>query len=343
MGLILKTNSNMVANSLGNVRDLLTASEIVSQYIERVESDGGVVGNLSALTSISEFLVANKLAGKVRNLASASLGCKVDVSGNLIKLYDLFGSDLQPNYFTYANSEYTDSGTIPVDNARQLKYVAGSGSERPYILMNSSATDSFAAHSGGVLKEIKSQRIGALSSSLYCSTALFNESSRPTVTIAGFTEKVVVPTNQTFVIQVVPSLTTEQINLRSYDARNDTVNATGQFSTLELTKVMGGNPALSAFKNKKLISGRLDLANKTLKLNANHDLDSSYSKYSKTSRSIPSITAKANKSLHLVVPSLPGGSQSFGNIKVYDIVVMRDLDDQMYESMLEHLVSIVSI
>ena len=63
MGLILKTNSTMVANSLGNIRGLLTPDEIISQYIERVEEDGGVINNLSLLTNIANFLAENKLAG----------------------------------------------------------------------------------------------------------------------------------------------------------------------------------------------------------------------------------------------------------------------------------------
>lgn len=341
MGLILKTNSTMVANSLGNIRDLLTSNEIISQYIDRVEEDGGTINNLSLLTNIANFLAENKLAGKVRNFASASLGYKVDGSGNLVKLYDLFGNDFYPNYFSYSNGAYTDNGDVPVNSARQLKYMAGSALERPYILMNSSVTESYAQASGGVLKEGKKQKIG-LSTSLYCAAALYNESSRPTTTLSGFIEDAVTPTNPVLSIQLVPGTSTDQLFLRAYDIRNDTATLTGQYSTLELTKSIDGNTAMSGFGNKKLIAGRLDISKSTLTLKGNQSLLKEYGSYSKASRTIPSITAKATKNLHLTVPGLTGGSYPFGNIKVYDIVVMRDIDDQTYESMLEHLVSIVT-
>lgn len=341
MGLILKTNSTMVANSLGNVRDLLTSNEIISQYIDRVEEDGGTISNPTLLTSIANFLAENKLAGKVRNFASASLGYKVDASGNLVKLYDLFGNDFYPNYFSYLNEAFIDNANVPVNNARQLKYMAGSSLERPYVLMNSSITESYAGLSGGVLKEGKPQKIGS-STSLYLAAALFNEESRPTITLSGFIEDTVVPKNPVLSTQVVPNINTDVVLFRSYDIRNDTVDLTGQYSTLELTKSIAGNVAMSGFRNKRLIAARLDTSKNTLTLKGNQSLLNDYNSYSKTSRVITSVTAKATKNLHLTVPGLTGGSYPFGNIKVYDIVVMRDLDDQMYESMLEHLVPIVS-
>ena len=341
MALILKTNSAMVANSLGNIRDLLTSNEIISQYIERVEEDGGTISNPTLLTNIANFLAENKLIGKVRNFASASLGYKVDASGNLVKLYDLFGNDFYPNYFSYSNGAYIDNANVPVNNARQLKYMTGSSLERPYILMNSSAVGSYATSCGGVLKEGKNQKIGS-STSLYFAAALFNEESRPAITLSGFIEDTVVPSNQVLSIQAVPDLNTDAVIFRSYNIGADTANPNGQNSPLELSKSISGNTAMSGFRNKRLIAARLDTSKNTLTLNRNQSLLNDYNSYSKKSRVITSITTKATKNLSLTVPGLTGGMYPFGNIKVYDIVVMRDIKDQAYESMLEYLVSIVS-
>lgn len=346
MALILKTDMVVVGNTLGNVRDSLSVNDIVNDFTSRVSLDGGVIVNATYLNQLATFLVENKLSGKVRNIASPSLAVKKDASNNVIRLYGLFGADFEPNYYTQSAGVVTDKGGSYISVDRQLKYFDGQASGiRPYILTNTSSTGSFANGSGGVLKEKNSNYICASNLSTFIVSALNDETSRPLTPLLGFLSSNPNDKNPVHTVFCAPGTVTDSVVYRLYDTRNDAAVQDGYFSSLNSDKTINSNMALSAIQSKKVISSFYTGSNNNNFIFCNQNAALEYVNYTSVTRAITNpISVKSKTKVNLSVPYMyTGNGYTFPNIKVHDIIVMRDLTLNQHKKVLEFLNSVVSV
>ena len=346
MALILKTDTVVVGNTLGNVRDNLSVNDIVNDFTSRVSLDGGVIVNATYLNQLATFLVENKLSGKVRNIASPSLAVKKDASNNVIRLYGLFGADFEPNYYTQSAGVITDKGGSYISVDRQLKYFDGQTSGiRPYILTNTSSTGSSANGSGGVLKEKNSNYICASNLSTFIVSALNDETSRPSTPLLGFLSSNPNDKNPVHTVLCAPGTVTDSVVSRLYDTRNDAAVQDGYFSSLNSDKTINSNMALSAIQSKKVISYFYTGSNNNSFIFCNQNAALEYVNYTSVTRAITNpISVKSKTKVNLSVPYIyAGNGYTFPNIKVHDIIVMRDLTLDQHKKVLEFLNSVVSV
>lgn len=346
MALILKTDTVVTGNTLGNVRDNLTASEIVNNFTARVLADGGVIINNTYLNQLASFLVNNRLAGKVRNIASPSLAVKKDASGYVSRLYGLFGEDFEPNYYTHSTGVITDKGLNYISQDRQLKYFDGQSlGIRPYILTNTSQTGSYATASGGVLKEKNSNYLCASNLSTFIVAALNDETSRPSTPVLGFLGENINDKNPVHTLLSNPGSVTDSVVYRLYDTRNDTEIKDGYFSSLNSDKAINSDTSLSSIRSKKVLSSFYTGSNNNISIFCNQNANFEYVNYTNVTRAVTNpISKKSKRKLNLSVPYVYNGTgYTFPNIKVHDIVVMRDLTLEQHKQVLEFLNSIISV
>lgn len=153
MALVL--NSNRAVFNTGDalsIYDTLSAQDVISTFQARVAADGGEIVDANFLTSVANFLVSNKLLGKVHTIASASLAVKKDSFGVVSKVYNLIGNkDLIMHSRTVTSGVVTDViGNI----SRQPLFVMA---ERPYVNLNTAGGSNLSTASGNILKQDNQQ------------------------------------------------------------------------------------------------------------------------------------------------------------------------------------------
>lgn len=135
MALVIKSDA-IVTNIGSNVKNSLdykTSSELIADYVEKVEAGGGIINNMGYLEELADFLVANKLSGKVHTIISSSLGVRKRASSNpdeaqelVSKLFNFVGEgDYERKLYqrTAASTEtYTKDISSTVSDANATTY-----------------------------------------------------------------------------------------------------------------------------------------------------------------------------------------------------------------------------
>lgn len=110
MSTIIKSNVTFT----GNPRDYAdqiskSAQDIIDDFTNKVVSDGGVINDSAAVSDAANFLKNNNLIGRVVSICSPNYAYKLDGGGNVIKLYSIYGNDL--------NYSSTSSANISLNNS----------------------------------------------------------------------------------------------------------------------------------------------------------------------------------------------------------------------------------
>ncbi|WP_336932386.1 hypothetical protein [Acinetobacter bereziniae] len=138
MALVLNSNKPVASSTALNYLDLLSADQLKQNYVDRVSKDGGVIVDDNYLTAVCSFLATNKLAGKVHTIASASLGVKYNSSTKAVyKLYNLVSDfDLVPEEYKIVNNKVTIQ-----ELSAPILYVEKTSSNRAYCYYNLSGSE----------------------------------------------------------------------------------------------------------------------------------------------------------------------------------------------------------
>lgn len=153
MALVLKSNKSVRnTGSSFSILDSLTAAEVVSNFQSRVVADGGEIVDVNFLNNVANFLVINKLLGKVHTVASASLAVKRNISGAVEKVYNLIGSN---DLIMYARTVTGGAVTDVVGNTSRMPTLVSD--VRPYVNLNTAGAGNFSSATGNILKQAEQQ------------------------------------------------------------------------------------------------------------------------------------------------------------------------------------------
>lgn len=153
MALVLKSNRAVLnTGDALSIYDTFSAQDVISTFQARVAADGGEIVDANFLTSVANFLVSNKLLGKVHTVASASLAVKRSMSGAVEKVYNLVGSnDLIMYARTVTNGDVTDV----VGNTSRIPMLVSD--VRPYVNLNTAGGGNSSSAAGNILKQAEQQ------------------------------------------------------------------------------------------------------------------------------------------------------------------------------------------
>lgn len=311
MALVLNSNKSVrnTENSF-SILDSLTAAEVVSNFQNRVLADGGQIVDATFLSKVANFLVNNKLLGKVHLVASANLGVKVNPSGAVEKLYNIVGDkDLR----MYARTVVSQAVTDTLGNIARLPTLASDS--RYYVNLNTAGAGNTSSASGNILKQDKSQLTSGYSMSVsMVAEPVFPESYTP-----SFLNLFDFGLSKSVADQVMWAATTNNTTGNNMVPLYFEESGTGVINTLALQ-----SPSLRKDNVVHSFAKDNDYALISNKTSASSD---AYTTKYTTQRVSLSPSFESERQLAIGTRTVKDLETTMANLKVYDVFALRDLPD----------------